>query len=113
MSRVVTRHQNKTETESMRCSPDLSLALRISAERHGMTVSALMETLAQRFVNAQRDLQGLSPHDVLVRADRVHGHIHEAYDDGFMDLPENWQAQDLIIELELSLKEVRSKQEAA
>ena len=109
----MSRAPNKTETESMRCSPDLSLALRLSAERLGMTVSALMKTLCQRHVNAQRRLQGLSPHDVLVRADRVHGHIHEAYDDGVMDLPENWQAQDLIIELELSLKEVRSKQEAA
>ena len=44
---------NKTETESMRCSADLSLALRLSARRHGMTVSALLETLCRRYLRSQ------------------------------------------------------------
>ncbi len=103
MGRVVTRHQNKTETESMRCSPDLSLALRLSAEHHGMTVSALMKTLCQRHVNAQRDLQGLSPHDVLVMADRIHRRVHEAYEDGFWDQPESWEIRDLLTETDMAV----------
>ena len=111
MNRVVTRHQNKTETESMRCSPELSDALRVSAERHGMTISALMETLAQRHVNAQRGLQGLSPHDVLAMADRIHRRAHEAYEDGVLDLPENWEISDLLTETDMAL--LKHRREAA
>ncbi len=103
----MSRAPNKTETESMRCSLELSLALRLSAERHGMTVSALMETLCQRHVNAQRDLQGLSPHDVLVRADRTHRRIHEVYEDGYMDLPESWEVSDLLTELDMAVLKCR------
>ncbi len=106
----MSRAMNKTETESMRCTPDLSSALRDYAEQYGMTVSALLETLAQRFVNAQRDLQGLSPHDVLVMADRIHRRVHEAYEDGFLDKPESWEIRDLLTETDMAvLKERRGE----
>ncbi len=108
----MSRASNKTETESMRCAPDLSLALRLYAEQYGMTVSALLETLARRFVNAQRDLQGLSSHDVLVMADRIHRRAHEAYEDGILDLPENWEINDLLTETDMALLKKR-REEAA
>ena len=91
----------------MRCSPDLSLVLRLSAEQYGMTVSALLETLAQRYVNAQRGLQGLSPDEVMAKFQKTKRRVEEAYEDGILDLPENWEITDLLTELDMALLKKR------
>ena len=107
------RPSNKTETESMRCSADLSLALRLSARHHGMTVSALLETLCRRHLRAQMDLQGLSKDQVQAKHRAIGFRIQQAYEDGILDRAENWEIADLVTELDMALLEKRREEVTA
>ena len=97
----------RLSTVGFRCTPDTDLALRLEADRRGITVSDLMNTLAKRHILAQRLSDSHSRHPARETLCKVIEKVEDALGDDFIDHQEGYDINDAGLDFLSKVKEWR------